>query len=111
MAPAIGEMVSACFYDDELNTGVIEPLGHSHHKDMVRMVPHIYQQSTVKELRSTVTWVDTSEKFSDAVGTTFFNKHEARKIIDLLERIHADEQLLKELKDRSKPNEPPRALS
>ena len=107
MAPAIGEMVSACFYDDELNTGVIEPLGHSHQKDMVRMVPHIYQQSTVKELRSTVTWVDTSEKFSDGVGTTFFNKHEARKIIDLLERIHADEQLLKELKDRSKPNEPP----
>ncbi|MEQ1278043.1 AAA domain-containing protein [Acinetobacter soli] len=107
MAPAIGEMVSACFYDDELNTGVIELLGHSQHKDMVRMVPHIYQQSTVKELRSTVTWVDTSEKFSDGVGTTFFNRHEARKIIDLLERIHADKQLLKELKDISKLNEPP----
>jgi superfamily I DNA and/or RNA helicase len=74
---------------------------------MVRVVPNIYQHCSVQELRSTVTWVDTSKKFSDGVGTTFFNKHEARKIIDLLEKIHTDEELLKELKERSKPNEPP----
>lgn len=107
MAPAIGEMVSACFYGKELVTGVIEPLGKPYKDEMVRVVPNIYQHCSVQELRSTVTWVDTSEKFSDAVGTTFFNKHEARKIIDLLEKIHADEELLKELKERSKPNEPP----
>lgn len=107
MAPAIGEMVSACFYGKELVTGVIEPLGKPYKDKMVRVVPNIYQHCSVQELRSTVTWVDTSEKFSDAVGTTFFNKHEARKIIDLLEKIHADEELLKELKERSKPNEPP----
>jgi len=107
MAPAIGEMVSACFYDEELVTGVIEPLGKPYQEKMVRVVPNIYQHCSVQELRSTVTWVDTSEKFSDGVGTTFFNKHEARKIIGLLEKIHADEELLKELKERSKPNEPP----
>ncbi len=107
MAPAIGEMVSACFYDEELVTGVIEPLGKPYQEKMVRIVPNIYQHCSVQELRSTVTWVDTSEKFSDGVGTTFFNKHEARKIIGLLEKIHADEELLKELKERSKPNEPP----
>lgn len=107
MAPAIGEMVSACFYDKELVTGVIEPLGKPYQEKMVRVVPNIYQHCSVQELRSTVTWVDTSEKFSDGVGTTFFNKHEARKIISLLEKIHADEELLKELKERSKPNEPP----
>ncbi|EHU3061883.1 AAA domain-containing protein [Acinetobacter baumannii] len=107
MAPAIGEMVSACFYDKELVTGVIEPLGKPYQEKMVRVVPNIYQHCSVQELRSTVTWVDTSDKFSDGVGTTFFNKHEARKIIGLLEKIYADEELLKELRERSKPNEPP----
>ena len=107
MAPAIGEMVSSCFYDKELVTGVIEPLGKPYQEKMVRVVPNIYQHCSVQELRSTVTWVDTSEKFSDGVGTTFFNKHEARKIIGLLEKIYADEELLKELRERSKPNEPP----
>ena len=107
MAPAIGEMVSACFYDKELVTGVIEPLGKPYQEKMVRVVPNIYQHCSVQELRSTVTWVDTSDKFSDGVGTTFFNKHESRKIIGLLEKIYADEELLKELRERSKPNEPP----
>ena len=107
MAPAIGNMVSACFYENELRTGVIEPFYEPYKEDMVREVPNIYLPSSVQELRSTVTWVDTSEKFSDGIGTTFFNKHEARKIMSLLERIHSDAQLLKELKDRSKPNEPP----
>jgi superfamily I DNA and/or RNA helicase len=100
-------MVSACFYDKELVTGVIEPLGKPYQEKMVRVVPNIYQHCSVQELRSTVTWVDTSDKFSDGVGTTFFNKHEARKIIGLLEKIYADEELLKELRERSKPNEPP----
>lgn len=71
MAPAIGEMVSACFYDKELVTGVIEPLGKPYQEKMVRVVPNIYQHCSVQELRSTVTWVDTSDKFSDGVGTTF----------------------------------------
>lgn len=106
MAPAIGKMVSACFYDNELKTGVIEPFDKPYQEDMVRVVPNIYFNSSVQELRSTVAWVDTSEKYSDGVGTTFYNKHEARKIMALLEKIHSDEQLLKELKDRSKPNEP-----
>jgi hypothetical protein len=98
MAPAIGEMVSACFYDNELKTGVIEPFDKPYQEDMVRVVPNIYFNSSVQELRSTVAWVDTSEKYSDGVGTTFYNKHEARKIMALLEKIHSDEQLLKELK-------------
>jgi hypothetical protein len=42
MAPAIGEMVSACFYDNELKTGVIEPFDKPYQEDMVRVVPNIY---------------------------------------------------------------------
>lgn len=107
MAPAIGEMVSHCFYDDELHSGVIEPLDQPYNGELVRIVPNIYQKSRIQELHSTVTWVDTSQEYSDGKGTTFYNKHEARKIINLLKRISSDEALVRELRKMSKPNEPP----
>jgi hypothetical protein len=70
---------------------VIEPFDKPYQEDMVRVVPNIYFNSSVQELRSTVTWVDTSEKYSDGVGTTSLTNMKLVAIMALLEKIHSDE--------------------
>lgn len=107
MAPAIGQLVSDCFYEGELLTGVIEPYDEEYDEKLVRVVPNIYQSEIAHELNTTVTWVDTSDAYSEDKGGSFYNKHEARKIIGLLERIQSDHKLVGNLKALAKPNEPP----
>ncbi len=79
MAPAIGSMVSACFYEGELENGKTE-----------QDIANIYQTLPI-ELQSQVTWLDTSS-LPNAYHTknsagSFSNDAEAKVIINLLKKI------------------------
>lgn len=73
MLPAIGNLVSACFYDSELKSAEREPLG-------------VLDRSLARP----VTWFSTSKcsgKASKQVGTSQWNGFEVKYISDLLGRI------------------------
>lgn len=100
MSPAIGDLVSDCFYEGTLETGVIDSRVDSvEGVRLKRIVPDIYQSDLVPELNSTVTWVDTgnAEHFKPEKGSSIYNPHEIDQIIDLLHRIDKDKNLLQGL--------------
>lgn len=58
---AIGNLVSDYFYEGKLQTAVCEP-PFDKKDNAKRVVPSVYHSNKVKELQSTVTWVDTGGK-------------------------------------------------
>lgn len=88
MAPPIGNLVSQTFYDGKLTNGP-------------RAIPDIYQGAP-SQLRSPVTWLDTSSlgdhanHLSDR-GVSIYNRCEAEQVIDLLKQISESGQFLSDL--------------
>ncbi len=88
MAPPIGDLVSQTFYSGQLNNG------H-------RAIPDIYQEAP-NQLRSTVTWLDTSSLGKHANhqsdrGVSIYNRCEADQVIDLLKQISESGKFLTDL--------------
>ena len=85
MAPAIGSLVSQCFYDGELKNG-------KQQSD----VPAIYT-SLPQKIQSCVTWLDTA-KLPNALHsekeTSLTNEAEAKLVIELLKKLSENEELL-----------------
>ena len=83
MAPAIGTLVSDCFYDGELQNG-------KQQSD----IPDIYGQLG-KHFRSTVTWLDTAQlprsNHAKLKNGSLTNEAEANLIIQLLQEIENNE--------------------
>ncbi|MFI8145043.1 AAA domain-containing protein [Acinetobacter sp. ABJ_C5_2] len=109
MAPAIGYLVSDCFYNGKLQTAVCEP-PFDKKDNAKRVVPSIYYSNKVKELQSTVTWVDTGgkgafhRKISDE-KTSLYNPHELNEILNFLRRIDSDPALLQRVNQNVKNDE------
>ena len=109
MAPAIGNLVSDCFYEGKLQTAVCEP-PFDKKDNSKRVVPSIYHSNKVKELQSTVTWVDTGgkgafhQKISDE-KTSLYNPHELNEIMNFLRRIDSDPALLERVNQNVKKDE------
>lgn len=82
MAPAIGSLVSACFYDNELENGKQD-------KD----VPNIYDGLS-NQLKASVTWLDTSllpdSYHEQGSNGSIFNRAEADVIINILQDLADD---------------------
>lgn len=99
MAPAIGDLVSRCFYDDSLKTGRGE-------------TDHNYKK-IISEIGTTVTWVDTSNKNKlgfeskpNGKGVnekSFINLYEVEVIINLISRIYDNKQSEKILIEGDEP--------
>ncbi|WP_257976533.1 DEAD/DEAH box helicase family protein [Vibrio parahaemolyticus] len=101
MAPAIGTMVSKCFYDGKLENGD-------------RTIPNIYQSSP-KETRSYVTWLDTSNNGKGAnhnsdKGVSIYNRTEADAIIKLLTEISKNTEFISRLDEKLRMVKLPLAL-
>ncbi len=97
MANPIGDLVSTCFYDGDLETGS-------------RNIPDIYH-SGPKELNSFVTWIDTSGLGKDChhqedKGISIYNRAEADEIIRLLKSIADDDHFVSALTSSVKDGEP-----
>ncbi len=86
MAPAIGSLVSACFYENVLENG-----------KTANDVPNIYSRLPEK-LKSCVTWLDTTSLpnayHEPAKNGSLFNRVEADTIIDLLQDLANDETFI-----------------
>ena len=99
MAPAIGSLVSACFYDDRLENG--------------RGDPPDYYQFLPAHLGSQVTWVDVSSlgprghHQKSEGGEDTWNRSEARVIMQILRQVLESEDFMALLLDDLKPQEPP----
>ena len=94
MTPAIGNLVSSCFYAEELENGA-------------RVIPEIYD-SLPSIIQPYVSWLDTSraKKLADHEedkGVSIYNRYEADKIIELLKAIECRnefvDQISKEMKE------------
>lgn len=89
MAPPIGNLVSHTFYDGKLNNGD-------------RVIPDVYEDAP-NQLRSAVTWLDTSSLGEHANhqksdrGASIYNRCEAEQVIDLLKQISESGQFLSDL--------------
>ncbi|MFZ3418639.1 AAA domain-containing protein [Vibrio harveyi] len=97
MARPIGNLVSSCFYDGELETGE-------------RKIPDVYKHAP-NLLKSYVTWLDTSSLgkrsyHQDDRGTSIYNREEADQIINLLKSIADNDRFVQELKKTVKEGEP-----
>lgn len=99
MAPAIGELVSECFYGGRLETG--------------RDVPPAYYDLLPAVLSKEVTWVDTSclgprgqERQNETRDDTW-NAGEADVVMTLLRTIVESEEFMDLLQKDLKPQEPP----
>lgn len=99
MAPVIGELVSSCFYNDELDTG--------------RGDPPEYYDLLPEPLTKQVTWIDTSplgersyEQVSDD-GVERWNQTEARVVMNLLRQIIESDEFMTFLQEDLQPQEPP----
>lgn len=99
MAPAIGELVSECFYGGKLETG--------------RGGPPEYYELLPTEFDKQVTWVDTSplgarayERQNESREDTW-NKTEADIVMGLLRRIVESDEFMGFLAEDLKPQEPP----
>ena len=96
MAPAIGTMVSQCFYKGKLENGD-------------RGIPDIYQ-SGPQAIRSYVTWLDTSNSGKGAnhnsdKGVSIYNRAEADAIIKLLSEIAKNAEFVSNLSEQVKGGE------
>ncbi|MDD9198591.1 MULTISPECIES: AAA domain-containing protein [Aliivibrio] len=96
MAPAIGTLVSKCFYDGELENGE-------------RNIPDIYRDVPMV-MSSTTTWLDTSSLGKKAhhqsgSGRSIYNDAEADAIVDLLRQIDKDESFINSLFEQVKDGE------
>jgi serine/threonine protein kinase len=85
MQQSIGKLVSDCFYPE---VGDLKP-GRSEIAEVYSRMPDSFRQQ--------VTWVNTGEGVEEAVGTSYLNRHEIDKIMELLEEIAADERLVEDL--------------
>jgi serine/threonine protein kinase len=98
MAPSIGDLVSECFYSSPLLPGRGNP------KDWFDLIP--------SQLKSIVTWVDTSTAGQKAhdhrlKNFSYSNRFEAEVILRLLHQLSAAEEFLRRLLDDSKEDEKP----
>ncbi|EAO0749821.1 AAA family ATPase [Salmonella enterica] len=96
MAPQIGNIVSATFYNGELENGS-------------RSIPDIYNDVPAA-LHSIVTWIDTSKLgkkcyHSEDKGISIYNRTEADIIINLLKNISCKPDFVNSLKDIVKKDE------
>lgn len=86
MAPAIGSLVSACFYENVLENGKTD-----------NDVPNIYFRLPEK-IKSCVTWLDTTSLpnayHEPEKNGSLFNRAEADTIIDLLQDLANDETFI-----------------
>jgi len=98
MAPAVGSLVSECFYEKELKNGRGDP-------------PQAYELLP-QELRSQVLWIDTSnapsagEQRSDDESETW-NPLETKVVMSVLQRLFTTEEFAEYLVQRLKPGEQP----
>lgn len=88
MASPIGNLVSNTFYDGKLNNGS-------------RAIPDIYQDAP-NQLRSPVTWLDTSSlgeraNHQNDRGVSIYNRCEADQVIELLMQISVSGKFLTDL--------------
>jgi serine/threonine protein kinase len=88
MASPIGSLVSNTFYDGKLNNGS-------------RAIPDIYQDAP-NQLRSPVTWLDTSSlgeraNHQNDRGVSIYNRCEADQVIELLMQISVSGKFLTDL--------------
>ena len=83
MAPAIGSLVSACFYENVLENGKTD-----------EDVPNIYH-SLPENLKASVTWLDTASLpnayHTKSKNGSLSNQAEANTVIDLLQDLENDE--------------------
>lgn len=98
MAPAIGDLVSECFYSSPLLPGRGNP------DDWFQLVP--------SNLKSIVTWVDTSSGGQKAYdhrlkNFSYNNRFEADVILQLLHELSSAEEFIRHLSDASKEDEKP----
>ncbi|CAK3169371.1 non-specific serine/threonine protein kinase [Vibrio crassostreae] len=96
MAPAIGTLVSQCFYGGELENGE-------------RKIPDIYRD-VPEALSSATTWLDTSnlnKKASHQTGSgrSIYNDAEADAIVDLLKQVDENESFVHSLLEQVKEGE------
>ncbi|APD85399.1 nuclease [Alteromonas sp. Mex14] len=96
MAPAIGTMVSECFYKGKLENGN-------------RAIPDIYHAGP-KELKSYVTWLDTSPYGKGAhhnsdKGVSIYNRAEADVILNSLSEIAKNADFVSHLSEHVKDGE------
>ena len=86
MAPAIGSLVSACFYENVLENGKTDD-----------DVPYIYSELPEK-LMSCVTWLDTASLpnayHEQGKNGSLYNRAEAKEIISLLQSFQDDENFI-----------------
>jgi hypothetical protein len=98
MAPAIGDLVSECFYSAPLLPG--------------RGNPHDWFGLMPPQLKSVVTWVDTSTGGPKAYdhrlkNFSFINQFEAEVILRLLQELKGAEDFIQRLLEDSKDEEKP----
>lgn len=97
MAPAIGSLVSRCFYDGELENGE-------------RKIPNIYNDIP-DEMTAFTTWIDTSHLGKQAQhqekGSRYniYNEKEAVAIIDVLKQVDENKSFLNSLFEQVKEGE------
>ncbi|WP_351089399.1 AAA domain-containing protein [Shewanella sp. S1-49-MNA-CIBAN-0167] len=96
MAPAIGTMVSQCFYQGELENGG-------------RIIPDIYQDLP-EALSASATWLDTSSlgkkaHHQNGSGMSIYNDAEAEAIVELLQQIDENSELVGSLFEQVKDGE------
>lgn len=96
MAPAIGTLVSQCFYRGELENGE-------------RKIPDIYAD-VPPQLDAATTWLDTSSLGKKAhhqkgSGTSIFNDAEAQAIVDLLQQVDENQEFVNNLSKQVKEGE------
>lgn len=97
MAPAIGTLVSQCFYDGELENGE-------------RKIPDIYRDLS-KDMSAFTTWIDTSSLGNKAnhqeKGSRYniYNEKEADAILDLLKQTDENKGFLNSLLEQVKEGE------
>lgn len=96
MAQPIGDLVSQCFYEGELETGK-------------RNIPNIYQD-VPKALQSVVTWLDTTplgkkSHHTKSKNNSLNNRAEADEIISLLKEIAINDDFTEALSKTTKEGE------
>ncbi len=102
MADPIGDLVSQTFYDGKLQNPTLEDR---------RTVPDFYLKGP-KPIKSTVTWLDTSElggksDHDDDRGSSIYNRCEAVQIISLLKQVSDNDDLVEDLAGIVSKNEAP----
>lgn len=102
MADPIGNLVSQTFYEGKLQNPA---------KEDQRTVPDFYLKGP-KQIRNTVTWLDTSElgtkaEHDDDRGSSIYNRCEAEQVIALLKQVSDQDELVSDLAGIVGKNEAP----